>query len=174
MKLSHVYALVLTLFVATGALAQDTPQAILGGDASPAVLFNGEEISQEALAAFEATQIDDIRILSGEEAMAEFGRYGDHGVIVVTGKTAAGDGAGAARRAVEIAEEAPAAQVEERVTVVSRDPYVVIDGKPATNAEMQALDPGVIMHVKVLKGEQAEAKYGERGKDGVIEVTTKG
>ncbi len=168
MKLFHVYTLALTLLVATGSLAQTTQEVILGGDDSPAVLFDGTEISQADLAGFEASQIGDIRILTGDQAIAEYGKYGAHGVIVVTGK-AADAAAGGAAPSVEEAISAP----EEKVTIVSKDPYVIIDGQPSTNAQLQTLNPEQIETVNVLKGEKAVAKYGQKGADGVIEVVTK-
>ena len=49
---------------------------------------------------------------------------------------------------------------------------VVLDGK-VTNKPLSEISPDVIAEIHVLKGEQAVAKYGEKGKDGVIEITTK-
>ena len=51
---------------------------------------------------------------------------------------------------------------------------VVIDGKPGyTVKDMQELDVSTVEAIKVLKDEDAVAKYGEKGRKGVIEVTTK-
>lgn len=175
MKFSHAFSLALALLVAAGALAQ-TPTAILGGDDSPVVLFDGTEISQADLAAFETEQIGDIKILNGEQALAQFGKYGEHGVIVVAGRAqvATLDLSSDATPELPTAADEPVAEVRERVTFVSKDPYIVIDGQPATSAEMEALLPDRIESVNVLKGESATVKYGADAKDGAIEVTTKG
>ena len=51
---------------------------------------------------------------------------------------------------------------------------VVIDGKPGyTVKDMQELDVSTVEAIKVLKDDDAVAKYGEKGRKGVIEVTTK-
>ncbi|MDH3734255.1 MAG: TonB family protein, partial [Gemmatimonadota bacterium] len=57
----------------------------------------------------------------------------------------------------------------------SESPLIVIDGEiqdeSATLADVGAFD---IDHVEILKGEAAREAYGDRGRDGVIQITTKG
>jgi TonB family protein len=47
----------------------------------------------------------------------------------------------------------------------------VLDGKEGV--KMSEIDPNTIESMQVLKGEQAIAKYGEKGRNGVIEITSK-
>jgi len=54
-----------------------------------------------------------------------------------------------------------------------KDLLWVIDGKESTEAEMKKLNPNQIQSVDVLKGESATTAYGEKGKNGVIKITTK-
>ena len=54
------------------------------------------------------------------------------------------------------------------------DPLVIIDGKRATVAELEALNGKTIDHVVVLKDKSAVEIYGDDGKNGVIIITTKG
>ena len=49
---------------------------------------------------------------------------------------------------------------------------VVLDGK-VTNKPLSEISPDNIAEIFVLKGDQAVAKYGEKGKDGVIEIITR-
>jgi len=49
---------------------------------------------------------------------------------------------------------------------------IVVDGEIAENG-LNKTDPDEILSVSVLKDEAAIAKYGDKGKDGVIEITTK-
>jgi TonB family protein len=56
---------------------------------------------------------------------------------------------------------------DDAVLVIS---YVGFETKAVS---VKAAGPDVIAEIHVLKGEQAVAKYGEKGKDGVIEITTK-
>lgn len=48
-----------------------------------------------------------------------------------------------------------------------------IDGKEATREEVSALDPDKIEKIEVIKGEKAVGRFGEKAKDGVVEITTK-
>ena len=50
-------------------------------------------------------------------------------------------------------------------------PLYVVDGEIRDNVE--EMDPNKIERIEVLKGESATSKYGEKGSDGVIEITTK-
>jgi TonB family protein len=51
-------------------------------------------------------------------------------------------------------------------------PLVVLDGK-ITDINPGKMDPSTIESMTVLKAEEATKKYGEKGKNGVIEVTSK-
>ncbi|WGD33861.1 M56 family metallopeptidase [Olleya sp. YS] len=52
-------------------------------------------------------------------------------------------------------------------------PLIIIDGKEAKKGELKSLNPDDIKSMNVIKGEQAKKLYGDKGKDGVIEIKTK-
>ena len=53
-------------------------------------------------------------------------------------------------------------------------PLIIIDGKEAgEDINLDALDPNTIESINVLKGPSAEKAYGEKGKNGVVEITLK-
>lgn len=52
-------------------------------------------------------------------------------------------------------------------------PLYFLDEKEITSEEMEAIKPENIVSINVLKGEAALKLYGEKGKNGVIEITTK-
>ena len=52
-------------------------------------------------------------------------------------------------------------------------PLFIIDGKEITNDKFKDIDPDTIKSINVLKGENAIKKYGEKAKNGVIEITLK-
>ncbi|MCP4976425.1 MAG: M56 family peptidase [Maribacter sp.] len=52
-------------------------------------------------------------------------------------------------------------------------PLYFVDGKETTKDDIKFLEPSEIKTMNVLKGEKAEDKYGKKGKNGVIEITTK-
>lgn len=53
------------------------------------------------------------------------------------------------------------------------EPVYLIDGKETTSKKVRQLDPDTIESIDVSKGERAEERFGERGKNGVVEITTK-
>lgn len=61
-----------------------------------------------------------------------------------------------------------------RFADIGDPPYLfMIDGEPSDAAHFNALSKDDFVSINVLKGNSAVEKYGERAKDGVIEVTTK-
>jgi len=52
-------------------------------------------------------------------------------------------------------------------------PLVILDGIEITYEEMTKINPDRIGSISVLKDQSAFALYGEKGKDGVILITTK-
>ena len=52
-------------------------------------------------------------------------------------------------------------------------PLVIVDGKERSSKEMKEISPDSIEKVEVLKGKSAIDKFGEKGKNGVILITTK-
>ncbi len=52
-------------------------------------------------------------------------------------------------------------------------PLFLLEGKEITTKEMSEIKSHLIENMSILKGEEALKKYGERGKNGVIEVTLK-
>jgi len=53
------------------------------------------------------------------------------------------------------------------------NPIYYVDGKQISKDEMKNISPANIQSVIVLKGKSGEKKYGSKGKNGVIEITTK-
>ena len=171
MNLRHLLTFV---FLTACAIATaQTSEAVLGnGSSDPAVLFDGKEISREDLATFSAEQIGDIKILSGAEAEAQFGKYGTNGAIVVTSAGAAP--ATDALFGAEDAAAAPAAPSEERVVAAADFAgYIQIDGRDATNEQLRALDPAQIESVSVFKGSEAQVRFGSKAAEGAMVVKTK-
>jgi hypothetical protein len=57
---------------------------------------------------------------------------------------------------------------------LDEQPLIIIDGKEAEDGvDLDTLDPNTIESINVLKGPSAEKAYGEKGKNGVVEITLK-
>ncbi|GAA4735535.1 M56 family metallopeptidase [Flavisolibacter ginsenosidimutans] len=52
-------------------------------------------------------------------------------------------------------------------------PLIVVDGTVVAYTAMSTINPNDIESINVLKGETANAKYGDKGSNGVIEITMK-
>lgn len=53
------------------------------------------------------------------------------------------------------------------------DPLFIMDGKEISRKEMLKYNPDNIESISILKDESATKKYGEKGKNGVVEIITK-
>lgn len=53
------------------------------------------------------------------------------------------------------------------------EPLYIVDGKVFTRSPLGQLNPDTIGSISVLKDSASEARYGEKGRYGVIEITTK-
>jgi serine protease Do len=71
------------------------------------------------------------------------------------------------------------ATAQEEVVVIKRDskdttkPMIIIDGVVTDQSKMNDISPNNIQSVDVLKGVRAKDKYGAKGENGVIEITSK-
>lgn len=65
----------------------------------------------------------------------------------------------------------------DKVKVIREEKKIIIkddkNGKEMAEKDIQDLDPNKIESVRVIKDEAALEKYSEKGKDGVIEISTK-
>ena len=137
------------------------------------------------------SRIESVKVLKGESAIRKYGDKGKNGVMEITTKRSDN---------VIGAKEKPGVTIElkgdgmihnagaQKTTATgkaeismkgndSERPLFVIDGvKMANQDETNALkfiDPNDIESITVLKDQSATKKYGEEGKHGVVEITTK-
>lgn len=99
-------------------------------------------------------------------------KKGWHGAAPASsGDAAVGDAAATAEQA--------AAVREHDIVVVGvgkmkkSDLLYVVDGKRVSYRKFSALDASTIREINVLNGESAERKYGRRGRNGALEITTR-
>jgi TonB-dependent SusC/RagA subfamily outer membrane receptor len=53
-------------------------------------------------------------------------------------------------------------------------PLYIMDGKEVQKGILNSIDPNTIDHINILKGSRATTLYGNKGANGVVEITTKG
>ena len=125
--------------------------------------------------------IESINVLKGEQAIAKYGEKGRKGVIEIITKN--GDEGVLATADTIIIQNALSNSISDNfsatgnvIFINSKIPsgtLIFADGKEISKDEMKNISQNNIQSINVLKGESAEKKYGDKGKDGAIELTTK-
>ena len=116
------------------------------GSAKPLIIVDGEEISSEAFSKISANDIEHIKVLKNNAATMLYGDEGSDGVIIVETK------AGSAKAS----------------------PLILIDGHECTADEMDLVKQEDVLNMVVYQaGSNAARTYKEKGRGGVIIVTTK-
>ncbi|MEE9364068.1 MAG: M56 family metallopeptidase [Cellulophaga sp.] len=99
-------------------------------------------------------QIKDVNVLKGKAATDEYGDKGKNGVLVIRTKSTL---------------KTPA-KTNEIHSSDQEKPLYIVDGKEVISI---SIDPDKIKKMDVLKGKSATDKYGDKGKNGVIIITSK-
>lgn len=152
----------------------------VSGEQQPLFIVDGiEQTEPGTLNRLDQGDIESISIIKDESAKALYGEKGKDGVIVITTK--------ANKQAVPVKGEKAVVSLKETsvdtkgkpIQLKIKEPFrglYVVNGKQYTPAEYEDLhlDPSTIESINVLKGESATSAYGDKGKEGVIVVKTKG
>jgi len=137
----------------------------------PLIILDGEKIPYEKMKEISPNTIDNISVLKDKSAIGVYGEDGKGGVIIIQTK--------------EYAKDNPSDKKINDITVIGYgtkkkinhtqldDALLVINGKEEPDMKVGSLDPDKIESVSILKGEEAIKKYGDKGKNGVIEIKTK-
>jgi hypothetical protein len=130
-------------------------------DADQLLVVVDGKVSSSKIDEIDTKTIQSVNILKGDEAVQLYGEKGKNGVIEVKLKN-------------EMASPPPppATAIDVRSAEPGKSPLIIVDGKE-TNLKMQQIDSYSVESISVLKGESAIQKYGEKAKDGAVEITTK-
>jgi len=172
---------------------QDT---LKGND--PLYIVDGEK--QSSIEDINTETIESIDVIKGDGATSRYGEEGKHGVILVTTKKGAKEpvveeipGSGD-KISVKIStdslqltgnlenhhedKEPVVMGIKDNKTTslegVGENVLVFIDGKRISSGALDQIDPNNIQSLSVFKGESAIERYGEAGRDGVIDIISKG
>lgn len=135
------------------------------GSAKPLFELDGEIVSKQTIESISPDDIFEVVVIKPTEddegnqsLFDQYGEAGKNGVVQVrTKKAALVDG-----------------DVREIMTTSGQDaPIYLINGERVPSSSAEGLNPNNIASVNVLKGEAAIEKYGEAGKNGVVEITMK-
>lgn len=133
------------------------------GDNKPLIVLDGKEMeSSYDLKSIDSDNIESVSVLKGEKAKDAYGAKGKYGVVVITSNNS------------DVRTDQSKTKTITHRIVTDKKPLIVLDGKEMESSfDMESIDPDNIKSVNVLKGEKATEKYGKKGKDGVVEITTK-
>jgi len=136
------------LYQLENAAIQDTNAPVKANiaDARPLYFLNGKEISEEEMKKLEPTTIESVTVLKDKNATDKYGNKGQNGVVEIISKSN---------------------------SATLNQPLYVLNEKVIQKSEVDKLDPNIITEINVLKDKQATDKYGEKGKNGVVEITAK-
>jgi len=152
---------------------------------SPLIIIDGEE-SSSSPNELNSDQIESFSVLKDASAVSVYGERGKNGVIIITTKKTNNS---TKSSTIDIEERLKSQSVIDSVYVTDLkqnqipliirgkgllQPLYIIDGKEVKEVKsINEMDPNPIESVTVLKDASAVSIYGERGKNGVIIITTK-
>ena len=142
----------------------------------PLIIVDGVMLSEGAsLGDIQALDIGHVEIVKGERAVDLYGERARNGVVEITTKTGAMDSTDHESENLIADFDQDGAPDIFVTPAMDEAPLIIVDGvmlsEGASLADLQALD---IDHVDVVKGERAVEMYGERARNGVVAITTKG
>lgn len=122
-------------------------------------MLDGKEIDAAAMKKLDANAIKSINVLKGENATDKYGEKGKNGAVEIEMKTKDEQSVSKEKIVIKAANK--------------KSPIFYVDGKAVTHEELNKIAADEIESMTVLKGDNAIKKYGEKGKDGVVEISMK-
>lgn len=117
-----------------------------GISGNPVVIVDGQRYDSVEDVNVQPDEIASISVLKNESATKLYGEQAKDGAIIINTKT--------------------------KYNSEKTDPLIIVNGKE-TGQNIKDIDPETIESMNVLKDESATVKYGEKGKNDVIEITLK-
>ncbi|MEO6547169.1 MAG: N-acetylmuramoyl-L-alanine amidase [Ferruginibacter sp.] len=165
----------------TPTIAIDTVPSFGDNKEQPLIIVDGKTIKKSELDKINPDVIASVNVIKNKESIAKYGDKGKYGVVIITTKKKEIVASKTANGTKKVA--AINLQQENKIsTLLSatnkadalKQPLYIIDGKLQDNGyDLKSLSPVDIESLNIIKDETAINKYGEKAKNGVIEITTK-
>ena len=152
-------------------------------------MVDGNFISSDELQmSLSPEDIVSMNVLKGEDAVKEYGEKGKNGVIEITSKKKTEEEGSATFFAppvmvkddnnnknsnIEIRDTKKETRVDSVLYIRADSILYIIDEKISTKENVKNIKPNNIESVNVLKGKDAVDKYGEKAKNGAVEIKLK-
>ncbi|TAD87317.1 MAG: TonB family protein [Bacteroidetes bacterium] len=148
----------------------------------PLLVYAELVISSEQLDQINPNNIQSIEVLKGEKAIATYGEKGKNGVIKITPKAPLTnpptiDSEALKEVVVTGYSNKPKAESTSPNVILGKasenQPLYVLNGKIITVKEASTIISSGVESINVLKNQSANDKYGDKGKNGAVEIFTK-
>ncbi|TFG41427.1 MAG: M56 family peptidase, partial [Bacteroidia bacterium] len=136
-----------------------------GSEAKPLIVVDGVIDEKQDLKEIDPNTIGSIKILKDKPATDKYGENGKDGVVEITTKNNDAE----SLTVDSFSQKTLSVRTSDGSDVKA---LIVVDGVITENG-LKIADPNEILSISILKDKAATDKYGEKGKDGVIEITTK-
>ncbi|GGF75676.1 M56 family metallopeptidase [Wenyingzhuangia marina] len=154
---------------------------------TPLFFVDGKEIPQKEFEKINPSDIYSISVLKDKHATDKYGKKGKDGVVEITMKKNNDSTTQVSKSYpdIKVVSNEDGAKTESfgirqhTIEVDAKDlnstkyPLYIIDGKEVSDDEFKKINPDDIQSINVLKDKHATDKYGEKAKDGVVEITMK-
>lgn len=138
------------------------------------IVIDGRISTKQEMDKMNPEEIESIKVLKDQASVKIYGDKGKDGVILIATKVTLHNNKSAETMEKPEQIQSPATvQIHVSDSKIPADLLYVIDGKTASKEEMSKLSPDEIENISVLKGKSALKIYGDKGKDGVILITTR-
>ncbi|RYU81029.1 M56 family metallopeptidase [Hymenobacter persicinus] len=175
------YALVLPLATLTMAFTGTPLRPAAPASAASAALaaellyfVDGQPVSKAAADQLDPKAIESMNVLQGADAVRSFGAGATAGVIVITTRKNKDSAAVQAFNAQHhLTYRLPTAQETAQRKADLAGKLILVDGQEITAEQLSQIPPAQIQQMKVYQGDEAAQKFGDKGRQGVIEVKLK-
>jgi TonB-dependent SusC/RagA subfamily outer membrane receptor len=133
-------------------------------DLNPIIIVNGKVSSEKEMKALDPNSIAKMDVLKGNAATELYGEKGENGVIVITTK----------ENPWKISYDLTTKDVTTKLNSGIDNYLYILDGKEISKSDLEKVySKETISSLDVLQGEKAIEKYGNKGINGVVEITSK-
>lgn len=116
--------------------------------------------------------ISSVNVYKGEESTGRYGEAGKNGVIEISTKAPVAPLPPESPMPAKLIEELPTPNQNISLNNIEKQ-LIILDGKEITKSDLEQIKVSSIGSINILKGSAAVNKYGEKGKKGVIVITSK-
>ncbi|WP_372756769.1 M56 family metallopeptidase [Mariniflexile sp.] len=138
---------------------------------SPLIILDGKEINHGDMNMIDPNSIEKVEVLKDNNATKLYGDKGKNGVVLITSKKNKWETQFIVRKPFD---SIPKKDSSSKYSVkLSDEALYKINGKEVKKTDVDKLNSDDIESINVYKGHTAINKYGEKAKNGVVEIVTK-